>query len=406
MSEGAIRAEDHLRLVYMVAHRLRHLAATVGWDFEDLVSYGTIGLCKARDGFDPARCNAFSTYAVPMIYGEMRRALRDQLPKGYRRGEPDPPDFVSLDAQIPGDDDTDTWGEVVTDFHQADPADAALSAAQVDWLLQDLSERDAAIVRMRWLEGHGQIPIAAEFGVAQPTVSQLLAAARQTMRARLAANGEAAAVGDMAAGARRVSRTPLGIDGDVVRRLTVQGKHRDYIAAHFGVTVDQLLAWCTNHGVPRPPRAGAQPPDQDHQRAQERAQDMHRALAGGDDDPGPRVVVRGPAQAPREGVMPSAGATRTPRPSAAAPMSPRETGGGAAPVPLPGHDERAAEDLRQAVRDGTARVVVPPRRITVWVRNREGLKVPVDLECPQVADIDVAVTFAWAFGFELHMGGK
>ena len=47
---------------------------------EDLISIGTIGLMKAVDHFDPGRMVKFSTYAVPMIIGEIRRYLRDNSP--------------------------------------------------------------------------------------------------------------------------------------------------------------------------------------------------------------------------------------------------------------------------------------------------------------------------------------
>ncbi len=48
-----------------------------GTDYEDLVQIGMIGLVKAVRTFDPARECAFSTYAVPLIFGEIRRHLRD-----------------------------------------------------------------------------------------------------------------------------------------------------------------------------------------------------------------------------------------------------------------------------------------------------------------------------------------
>lgn len=48
-----------------------------GVDFEDLVQIGSIGMLKAIRSFDTARGTAFSTYAVPLIIGEIRRYLRD-----------------------------------------------------------------------------------------------------------------------------------------------------------------------------------------------------------------------------------------------------------------------------------------------------------------------------------------
>ena len=60
-------------LVNGIAHRFRGR----GTDFEDLVQIGNIGLLKAIRSFDISRGNAFSTYAVPLIIGEIRRFLRD-----------------------------------------------------------------------------------------------------------------------------------------------------------------------------------------------------------------------------------------------------------------------------------------------------------------------------------------
>ncbi|HAZ19734.1 MAG TPA: RNA polymerase sigma-F factor [Clostridiales bacterium] len=51
-----------------------------GVDFDDLVQIGSIGLIKAVRQFDPSRENAFSTYAVPLIMGEIRRYFRDNGP--------------------------------------------------------------------------------------------------------------------------------------------------------------------------------------------------------------------------------------------------------------------------------------------------------------------------------------
>ena len=60
-------------LVTSIASRFLHR----GTDMEDLVQIGNMGLLKAIRTFDPARECAFSTYAVPMIQGEIKRFMRD-----------------------------------------------------------------------------------------------------------------------------------------------------------------------------------------------------------------------------------------------------------------------------------------------------------------------------------------
>lgn len=67
--------DRHTGLVKSVALRL---ARSYGEDPEDLIQIGYIGLIKAAERFEPERGLQFSTYAVPMITGEIRSQLRDQ----------------------------------------------------------------------------------------------------------------------------------------------------------------------------------------------------------------------------------------------------------------------------------------------------------------------------------------
>lgn len=67
--------ERHAGLVKSVALRL---ARSYGEDPEDMIQIGYIGLMKAAQRFEPERGLQFSTYAVPMIAGEIRSQLRDQ----------------------------------------------------------------------------------------------------------------------------------------------------------------------------------------------------------------------------------------------------------------------------------------------------------------------------------------
>ena len=68
-----ILTEENMGLVYASARRF----AGRGCEMEDLVQIGSIGLLKAIDRFDPGFDVRFSTYAVPLIAGEIRRYLRD-----------------------------------------------------------------------------------------------------------------------------------------------------------------------------------------------------------------------------------------------------------------------------------------------------------------------------------------
>lgn len=66
----------NLRLVFNLVQRF----AGKGYDLEDLFQIGVIGLMKAVDRFNPEFDVRFSTYAVPLILGEIRRYLRDDQP--------------------------------------------------------------------------------------------------------------------------------------------------------------------------------------------------------------------------------------------------------------------------------------------------------------------------------------
>ena len=69
-------AEENLGLVRLCAGRLTGRGAP----YEELVAAGNLGLTKAAKGFDPSLGYRFSTYAVPVILGEMRALLRQQSP--------------------------------------------------------------------------------------------------------------------------------------------------------------------------------------------------------------------------------------------------------------------------------------------------------------------------------------
>ena len=70
---GEILAELNAPLVYKIAGKFTGR----GVDIEELIETGNIGLVKAFNTFDFSRECAFSTYAVPLIFGEIRRFLRD-----------------------------------------------------------------------------------------------------------------------------------------------------------------------------------------------------------------------------------------------------------------------------------------------------------------------------------------
>lgn len=73
MAEPRPLAQDNLGLVHLCANRFRNR----GIEYEELYSAGCIGLLKAVRAFDEKRGVMFSTYAVPVILGEIKRLFRD-----------------------------------------------------------------------------------------------------------------------------------------------------------------------------------------------------------------------------------------------------------------------------------------------------------------------------------------
>ena len=65
--------EQNLGLVHLCANRFRGK----GIEYDDLYAAGCVGLIKAADGFDQSRGLQFSTYAVPVILGEIKRLFRE-----------------------------------------------------------------------------------------------------------------------------------------------------------------------------------------------------------------------------------------------------------------------------------------------------------------------------------------
>ena len=76
---------ENVALIKSIALKFRDR----GTEFEDLMQIGTIGMLKAIKSFQMERGTAFSTYAVPLIVGEIRRHLRDdgliRVSRGYKR---------------------------------------------------------------------------------------------------------------------------------------------------------------------------------------------------------------------------------------------------------------------------------------------------------------------------------
>ena len=215
ISEGDEEARDifikeNLRLVRSVIQRF----SGRGEQMDDLFQVGCIGLIKAINNFDLSFNVRFSTYAVPMIIGEVRRHLRDNNSLRVSRSirdtayhalqirarlmdesgqEPHISDIAkAMDVK---EEDVAFALDAIQDpislfepiYH--DDGDAIYVMDQLrdertsddDWLthvaiergMDKLSEREQNIIKLRFFQGRTQMEVAEEIGISQAQVSRL-----------------------------------------------------------------------------------------------------------------------------------------------------------------------------------------------------------------------------------------
>ncbi|MBR2303352.1 MAG: sigma-70 family RNA polymerase sigma factor [Clostridia bacterium] len=190
---------------------------------DDLFQVGCLGLLKAVDNFNTDYNLRFSTYAVPMIIGEIRRFLREGNSLHVSRSVRDMA-FLALqtrerleydsDKQATMDDIAKELGQPVEVVKNAldaisepvslfepvfcDDSDSMLVMDQIDdkkntderWLenislcqaIKTLGEREKQILHKRYYEGKTQMEISAEVGISQAQVSRLEKNAMTQMR--------------------------------------------------------------------------------------------------------------------------------------------------------------------------------------------------------------------------------
>src|SRR5690625_4676470 len=227
MQGGDISAREelvngNLRLVLSVIQRFNNRGEYV----DDLFQVGCIGLMKSIDNFDLGHNVRFSTYAVPMIIGEIRRYLRDNNPIRVSRSlhytaykvlqvreklihrtskEPTPMEiaeemgishadivFVLDSIQDPvslyepiyndGGDPIFVMDQISDDKNKEDTWDDKLSLKEG---MHQLSAREKLILNKRFFQGRTQMEVAEEIGISQAQVSRLEKAAIQQMNKEL-----------------------------------------------------------------------------------------------------------------------------------------------------------------------------------------------------------------------------
>ena len=195
-------AEDNLGLVHICANRFRGR----GIEYDDLFSAGCIGLLKAVKAFDSGRGVRFSTYAVPVILGEIKRLFRDggsvrvsrslkelslrlqRLCESFRQKEMREPTVAEL-AALSGESEAAvsealcvsqpalslTSGdeeEGQTDIPVEAPDENITDLLALRQILAELEPSDRALLELRYFKGLTQSKTAAVLGMTQVQVSR------------------------------------------------------------------------------------------------------------------------------------------------------------------------------------------------------------------------------------------
>lgn len=214
VKEGDKTARDklitgNLRLVLSVIQRFGNR----GENLDDLFQVGCIGLMKAIDNFDTGHDVRFSTYAVPMIIGEVRRHLRDNNPVRVSRSMRDTA-YHAMQAREKLSNELNrepTIEEIAKELGKkksevvialeaivepvsffepvfSNGGDTIYLMDQLgstesdgDWIdeismkeaLRNLPPREMKILSMRFMKGMTQTEVAAEIGISQAQVSRL-----------------------------------------------------------------------------------------------------------------------------------------------------------------------------------------------------------------------------------------
>lgn len=197
--------EENIPLIKSIVKRFKGRL-----EYDDLMQLGAMGFVKAMQNFDIEYGVRFSTYAVPMISGEIKRFLRDDgaikvsrwtktlaqkitayIDEKLKNGESEPtvdqlakafdvePQEIvyAMDAQhyllslsaTVGDDDLELGDKIATDECEDENIDKLL----LKDLIADLPQREKKVIILRYFRDKTQSEIAQELGVSQVQVSRI-----------------------------------------------------------------------------------------------------------------------------------------------------------------------------------------------------------------------------------------
>ena len=162
-----VLAQQNMGLVYTVARRFNGR----GCEMEDLIQIGSIGLLKAIDKFDLSYDVRFSTYAVPMIAGEIKRFLRDDGMIIVMAME-SASEVESLHKTIyQGDGNAISLMDGIKE--EKDASEELLDHMLLNSLLGTLEEKERDLLRLRYFEDLTQVQVAKQLDMTQVQVSRM-----------------------------------------------------------------------------------------------------------------------------------------------------------------------------------------------------------------------------------------
>lgn len=203
---------ENMGLVYSIARRFLGR----GYEMEDITQIGTIGLIKAIDKFDLEQPVMFSTYAVPMISGEIKRFIRDDgmikvsrsiKENGWKirqasermsqqKGRDATVEEISEETGIGVEDIVIAMaaGRDVESIYQtvyqgdgnkiyvvdklaaaaeSETGDVLINRMMLEQMLDSLEDNERLLITMRYFEDKTQSEVAAKLGISQVQVSRL-----------------------------------------------------------------------------------------------------------------------------------------------------------------------------------------------------------------------------------------
>ena len=199
----------NLRLVLSIIQRFTGR----GENIDDLFQVGCIGLIKSIDNFDITQNVRFSTYAVPMIIGEIRRYLRDNNSIRVSRSIKDTAyRAMQVKEELIREKQTEPTVEEIAQRLEIAPSEVVIALESIvspmslydpvysdggdtiyvldqvgdnnddkNWLdeislkeaIKDLSAREKTILSLRFMQGKTQMEVSKEIGISQAQVSRL-----------------------------------------------------------------------------------------------------------------------------------------------------------------------------------------------------------------------------------------